>query len=47
MPDDHHPLMPRRNPEDINLGAIKADPEFLIERVERHRRVRWTPKMRQ
>jgi hypothetical protein len=33
MPDDHHPLMPRRNPEDIDLGAIKADLEFLIERV--------------
>jgi hypothetical protein len=25
--------MPRRNPEDIDLGAIKADLEFLIERV--------------
>jgi hypothetical protein len=35
MPDDHHPLMPRRNPEDIDLGAIKADLEFLIERVTR------------
>ena len=35
MPDDHHPLMPRRNPEDIDLGAIKADLEFLIERVVR------------
>jgi hypothetical protein len=23
--------MPRRNPEDIDLGAIKADLEFLIE----------------
>jgi hypothetical protein len=33
MPDDHHPLMPRRNPEDIDLGAIKADLEFLIEWV--------------
>jgi hypothetical protein len=30
--------MPRRNPEDIDLGAIKADLEFLIERVERLRR---------
>jgi hypothetical protein len=29
MPDDHHPLMPRRNPEDIDLGAIKTDLEFL------------------
>ena len=38
MPDDHHPLMPRRNPEDIDLGAIKADLEFLIERSERFRR---------
>jgi hypothetical protein len=37
MPDDHHPLMPRRNPEDIDLGAIKADLEFLIERTERFR----------
>jgi hypothetical protein len=33
MPDDYHPPMPRRNPEDIDLGAIKADLEFLIERV--------------
>jgi hypothetical protein len=31
MPDDHHLLMPRRNPEDIDLGPIKADLEFLIE----------------
>jgi hypothetical protein len=38
MPDDHHPLLPRRNPEDINLGAIKADLEFLIERVMRFRK---------
>jgi hypothetical protein len=30
MPDDHHPPMPRRNPEDIDLGAIKTDLEFLI-----------------
>jgi hypothetical protein len=35
MPDDHLPLMPRRNPEDVDLGAIKADLEFLIERVSR------------
>jgi hypothetical protein len=34
MLDDHHPLIPRRNPEDIDLGAIKADPEFLIKRTE-------------
>jgi hypothetical protein len=38
MPDDHHLLMPRRNPEDIDLGAIKADLEFLIERVTLFRR---------
>jgi hypothetical protein len=37
-PDDHHPLMPRRNPEDIDLGAIKTDLEFLIERVTRFRK---------
>ena len=35
MPDDHHPLMPRRQPEDIDLGAIKTDLEFLIEWVSR------------
>jgi hypothetical protein len=35
MPDDYHPPTPRHNPEDIDLGAIKADLEFLIERVER------------
>jgi hypothetical protein len=34
MPDEL-PLIPRRNPEDIDLGAIKADLEFLIERVMR------------
>jgi hypothetical protein len=38
MPDDHHPLMPRRNPEDIDLGAIKADLEFLIEGLTRLRK---------
>jgi hypothetical protein len=38
MPDDHHPLMPRRNPEDTNLGAIKTDLEFLIERITRFRK---------
>ena len=27
--------MLRRNPEDIDLGAIKTDLEFLIERVSR------------
>jgi hypothetical protein len=39
MPDDHHPLMPRRNPEDIDLGAIKADLEFPIKQVTRSRNV--------
>ena len=27
--------MPRRNPEDIDLGAIKTDLEFLVDRVSR------------
>jgi len=35
MPDDYHPPVPRRNPEDIDLSAIKTDLEFLMERVER------------
>jgi len=35
MPDDYLLPTPRRNPEDIDLGAIKADLEFLIERVSR------------
>jgi hypothetical protein len=38
MPDDYHPPMTRRNPEDIDLAAIKADLEFLIERTERSRK---------
>ena len=38
MPDDHHPLTPRRNPEGIDLAAIKSDLEFLLERVERFRK---------
>jgi hypothetical protein len=38
MPDDYHPPTPRRNPEDIDLAAIKADLEFLIERGERFRK---------
>ena len=38
MPDDHHLLMSRQNPEDIDLGAIKADLEFLIEQVTRFRK---------
>jgi hypothetical protein len=32
MPDDYHPPTPRRNPEDVDLSAIKADLEFVIER---------------
>jgi hypothetical protein len=35
MPDDLHLPVPRRQPEDINLGLIKADLEFLIERVSK------------
>jgi hypothetical protein len=35
MPDDYHPPMPRRNPEDVDLGLMQADIEFLIERVSR------------
>jgi hypothetical protein len=31
-------LLQRRNPEDIDLGAIKTDLEFLIERVIRLRK---------
>jgi hypothetical protein len=38
MPDDHHPFERRPDPEDIDLGAIKTDLEFLIERVERLRK---------
>ena len=35
MPDDYHPLMPRRDPERVDLGRMQADIEFLIERVAR------------
>ena len=35
MPDGPPPNLPRRNPERIDLGAIKADLEFLIERVSK------------
>ena len=35
MPDDYHPPTPRRNAEEIDLAAIKADLEFVIERVSR------------
>jgi hypothetical protein len=38
MPDDHHPMMPRRNPEDLDLAAIKADLEFIIELQSRTRK---------
>jgi hypothetical protein len=38
MPDDYHPPMPPHNPENIDLGALKTDLEFLIERVERFRK---------
>jgi hypothetical protein len=38
MPGDHHPTNAARNPEDIDLGAIKTDLEFLIERVTRFRK---------
>jgi hypothetical protein len=38
MPDDYHYPMPRPDPERIDLGAIKADLEFLIERTERFRK---------
>jgi hypothetical protein len=35
MPDDLHPLMPRRNPERIDLAAIKTDLEFIMERLSK------------
>jgi len=38
MPDDHHPILPRRNPEDVDLAAIKADLEFIIEQQSRARK---------
>jgi len=31
-------MPPRRNPEDVDHGAIKADLEFLIERFTRFRK---------
>jgi hypothetical protein len=33
MPDDYHPPLPRRDPERIDLAAIKTDLEFLMERI--------------
>lgn len=38
MPDDYHSSMLRRNPENIDLAAVKADLKFLIEQVTRFRR---------
>jgi hypothetical protein len=35
MPDEHRFEMPRRDPEHIDLYAIKTDLEFLMERVAR------------
>ena len=35
---DHHPHDRRSDPEDIDLGAIKTDLDFLIERTERFRK---------
>jgi hypothetical protein len=33
MPDEHPLTLPRRAPEHVDLGAIKSDLEFLMERV--------------
>jgi hypothetical protein len=33
MPDEHRSIQPERDPEDIDLAAIKADLEFLMEQV--------------
>jgi hypothetical protein len=35
MPDDHPLLLPRREPERIDLAAIKTDLEFIMERLAR------------
>ena len=35
MPDEHGSVQPRRDPEDIDLAAIKTDLEFLMEQVAR------------
>jgi hypothetical protein len=35
MPDGPPPNLPRRNPDDIDLGRIQTDLEFLIERVSK------------
>jgi hypothetical protein len=33
MPDEHRSIQPQRDPEDIDLAAIKTDLEFLMEQV--------------
>jgi hypothetical protein len=35
MPDEHPFTLPRRDPEHIDLGAIKSDLEFLMEQMSR------------
>jgi hypothetical protein len=35
MPDEHPFALPRRDPEHIDLAAIKTDLEFLMKRVAR------------
>jgi hypothetical protein len=35
MPDDLHLPTPRQQPEDIKLGRIQSDLEFLIEGVSK------------
>jgi hypothetical protein len=35
IPDNLHLPLPRRQPEEINLGRIQSDLEFLIERVSK------------
>jgi hypothetical protein len=35
MPDEHRITLPRRDPERIDLAAIKTDLEFIMERLAR------------
>jgi hypothetical protein len=35
MPDEHGSALPRRDPEHIDLAAIKTDLEFLMEQISR------------
>jgi len=35
MPNEHPLTLPRRDPEHIDLGRIKTDVEFLIDKVSR------------